>query len=741
MDQPPVKLSDDRLRLPVGTLLGGDIRIEGELGAGGFGITYRARDDKLGRALAVKEHFPVDIGNRDSTMSVHPVTSSQGKVFHWGLDKFIQEAKMLANLDHPGIVRVLRYFEENQTAYMVLDFVEGKSMSRWLESLGRPPTEAELDRITEALCAALAVIHDKGIVHRDIAPDNIIIRPDGSPVLLDFGAARQDLAEHSRIQTRSQHSTSFAIVKHHYSPFEQRSTDKRNRGPWSDVYSLGATLYRAMTGKPPADSMDRVDAGQDPVAPAAKVALAPYRPALLEAVDRALFFRRADRPQTIAAFREIAFAAAPTRPELAGSGKPASSDPLPKVSSLSEFDRWSPQANAKLPPPAPSPSRMPLIAAAFAICALLIGGAAWWSGRKVAPSTNNSATAVPLPPSRFTVQRQAVETALNRLRAALTEAQKANSERMWGRQQIWAADAEKFAQETRSAADQLQPLSASETERRQVQDYLNEIAMLERQASDLRISAMEQQKREEERRRDQSAEAAQPRVDVVAPPPPPAPVATMARRSAVYMKNPANKDDGYRIIAGETVAGCEAQCLADPRCRAMELHKPTRKCNLYDTYQVVSDRGSQAEVAEKVINGRTLGPLTAAGVAPPAPAPGPARDEATESIWTHNRSTMRLVSRGEQRFIYYLNPRDGLQAVGVTSGTLLFNGSRSGGSYHGTARIFARGCPPSTYQVSGSVAPNDRRIEMRGQRPHVDEKNCRVTSYSDDVLVFEFVDR
>ena len=102
---------------------------------------------------------------------------------------------------------------------------------------------------------------------------------------------------------------------------------------------------------------------------------------------------------------------------------------------------------------------------------------------------------------------------------------------------------------------------------------------------------------------------------------------------------------------------------------------------------------------------------------------------------------MRLVSRGEQRFIYYLNPRDGLQAVGVTSGTLLFNGSRSGGSYQGTARIFARGCPPSTYQVSGSVAPNDRRIEMRGQRPHVDEKTCRVTGYSDDVLVFEFVDR
>ncbi len=632
MDQPPVKLGDDRVRLPVGTILGSDIRIDGELGAGGFGITYRGRDEKLGRTLAVKEYFPIDIGNRDSTMSVHPVTANQGKVFHWGLDKFIQEAKMLAALSHPGIVRVLRYFEENQTAYMVLDFVEGKSMSRWLEGLGRNPTEAELDRITQELCDALAVVHDKGIVHRDIAPDNIIIRSDGSPVLLDFGAARQELAEHSRVQTRSDHSTSFAIVKQHYSPFEQRSTDKRNRGPWSDVYSLGATLYKAVTGSTPDDAMDRVGAETDPLPPATTAAKGKYRASFLAAIDRALEIKRSDRPQTIAAFRALAFGKLVPSPALSPVSKLVrAAAPSPKVSSLSEFDRWAPQPDAKVQPAAqPSSRRLPALAAVCAAIALLAGGVFWFAGRTQPVPPTINATLAPTPkapgaPSPFAVQRQTVDAAMQRVRTAIVESRKANAERMWGRQQIWATDAQKFAQEARAATETLQAVAASDTERRQSQDYLGEIAMLERQAADMRSSAQDGQRREDDvRREDQKRRDEAKRPDSVATPPPPplaAPAARMARRSGVYMKNPArNDDDGFRTIAGETVAGCEAQCLANDRCRAMELHKPTRKCNLYDTYRFVADSGTASEVAEKVVDGRVLGslPVAAPSTAPPA---------------------------------------------------------------------------------------------------------------------------
>ncbi len=314
MDQAMNEPIDGRMRLQPGKVIGGEIIIEGELGAGGFGITYKARDRVLGRTLAVKEYFPLDIGNRDHTMSVHPVSESMGQIFRWGLDNFIKEAKILAGLKHPGIVSVFRYFAENDTAYMVLDFVEGKPMGRWLDQLGRPPSQAELDpRITQTLCDVLDTIHASDIVHRDIAPDNIIIRSDGSPVLLDFGAARQDLAVARREQSRVAHSASFAIVKRSYSPFEAYANDKSGRGPWSDIYSLGATLYRAVTGKAPPDAMDRLAAGDDTMIPASIAAKGRYRPSLLAAIDRALALRRQDRIQTAREFRLQAFSSDATQ--------------------------------------------------------------------------------------------------------------------------------------------------------------------------------------------------------------------------------------------------------------------------------------------------------------------------------------------------------------------------------------------------------------------------------------------
>jgi len=234
---------DNRLSLRVNTVLDGSYRIVRVVGAGGFAITYEAEDIHLGTPVALKEYYPVDFGDRESTMRVRPKSERHRNTFEWGRSNFLQEARTLARFEHPSIVRVTRVFETNATAYMVMRFEEGDSFEAWLRSLGRPPSQEELDRIVAPLLEALQIMHAKDFLHRDIAPDNILVRTNGSPVLLDFGAARRAVAEMSRSLT--------GIVKAGYSPHEQYSSDSRQQGPWSDFYALGATLYRAIAGVPP----------------------------------------------------------------------------------------------------------------------------------------------------------------------------------------------------------------------------------------------------------------------------------------------------------------------------------------------------------------------------------------------------------------------------------------------------------------------------------------------------------
>ena len=251
---------DNRLTLPANTLLDGTYRIERVVGAGGFGITYEAEDVKLRTRVALKEYYPLEFGDRDSTMSVKPKSERHKQTFDWGRSNFLQEARTLARFDHPSIVRVTRVFETNATAYMVMRFEQGQSFEDWLRDLGRPPTQGELDRIVAPMLDALQVMHAENFLHRDIAPDNIIVRADGTPVLLDFGAARRAVAAMSRTLT--------GIVKAGYSPHEQYSVDSRLQGPWSDFYALGGTLYRAVTGRTPEEAALRVD--EDHMPPAAQ---------------------------------------------------------------------------------------------------------------------------------------------------------------------------------------------------------------------------------------------------------------------------------------------------------------------------------------------------------------------------------------------------------------------------------------------------------------------------------------
>jgi serine/threonine protein kinase len=227
--------------------------IERVLGSGGFGITYLAMDSRLGRQVVIKENLPAQFCWRDtSSLTVQP-RSSQGEDadnFRYSLESFEKEAATLASLDHPGIVKVLRSFEANGTAYFVMPFVEGVTFDEVLrerEAQHRPFTEAELVAMLDKVLAALGYLHERGIYHRDIKPGNLLITASGDPVLIDFGAARQRLSERSLT----------VIESPGYTPFEQMQS-RGKVGPWSDLYALGGTLYKAITGETPPKAADRI---------------------------------------------------------------------------------------------------------------------------------------------------------------------------------------------------------------------------------------------------------------------------------------------------------------------------------------------------------------------------------------------------------------------------------------------------------------------------------------------------
>jgi hypothetical protein len=283
-------MEHDETALPIGTMLADEYRIDGILGSGGFGITYRAHDVKLDVDVAIKEYFPRDFASRSNTVTVRPRSRSEVEPFQWGLSQFIEEARRLARLQHPNIVRCMRYFEGNDTGYFVMTFEEGRTLDAYFP---KPPQQGELDALLAPLLNALEALHAAGIYHRDISPDNILVRDDDSPVLIDFGASRQAMAR--RTQTVA------AVVKPGYSPIEQYDRETRQQGAWSDIYSLGATIYSVIAGGPPPDALSRVRS--DSYVSAREAARGAYRSDFLDAIDWALQPDPDDRPVTIREWR------------------------------------------------------------------------------------------------------------------------------------------------------------------------------------------------------------------------------------------------------------------------------------------------------------------------------------------------------------------------------------------------------------------------------------------------------
>ena len=267
------------------------------LGQGGFGITYLARDTNLDQPVAIKEYLPIDVATRKADSTVRPRADDQTDRFRWGLDRFIREARTLARFDHPNIVRVYSVFEFNNTAYMVMRFEEGENFAALLERRRTLP-EAELLRVLLPVLDGLELIHNAGFIHRDIKPDNIHIRADGSPVLLDFGSARASLG---------QGRTVTILVAPGYAPFEQYYSSGEHQGPWTDLYGLGATSYRAIAGVPPLDAITRskgvLGSSREVLVPARTIGSGHYSETVLRAIDHALEFAEKDRPQSIAEWR------------------------------------------------------------------------------------------------------------------------------------------------------------------------------------------------------------------------------------------------------------------------------------------------------------------------------------------------------------------------------------------------------------------------------------------------------
>ncbi len=269
------------------------------LGQGGFGITYLAFDPNLEKFVAIKEYLPIELAVREGDASVHPVSENHSEHYSWGLDRFITEARTLSKFKHPNIVHVLSVTEENNTAYMVMEYEEGESLQDKLAGK-KTLDETEIMKILIPILGGLEVIHAAGFIHRDIKPGNIFIRKDGSPVLLDFGSARHALGEETKTLT--------TLVSPGYAPFEQYFSKSDEQGQWTDIYSLGATLYRAVTGMTPHDAVDRSNAilktSKDTNVPAIEIARDNYSERLLAAIDHAIAFRIEDRPQTIAEWRD-----------------------------------------------------------------------------------------------------------------------------------------------------------------------------------------------------------------------------------------------------------------------------------------------------------------------------------------------------------------------------------------------------------------------------------------------------
>jgi len=355
--------------------------MERVLGQGGFGITYLARDSNLDVQVAIKEYLPSEVAQRRSDACLRPRTQALAERYRWGLGRFIEEARTLARFDHPNIVRVQSVFEANDTAYMVMRFEQGENLATLLDRRGTLAQD-ELLRILLPIIDGLERVHLAGFIHRDIKPENIHIRSDGSPVLLDFGSARQALGRGQAITV---------LVAPGYAPLEQYYGESDTQGPWTDIYGLAATAYRAIAGVPPQDAVMRAKGRlgnmTDTMASAASLGAGRFDHALLSAIDHGLQLTEASRPQSLGEWRRELVGATGGARSAGNEGAPAQDAPT-RSSVDAPVRAFAPAGAAPNESPVATPapakpattarrSQRPVGAAGAVVVAALLGGGLW----------------------------------------------------------------------------------------------------------------------------------------------------------------------------------------------------------------------------------------------------------------------------------------------------------------------------------------------------------------------------
>jgi serine/threonine protein kinase len=397
---------DDLNALPPGTRFG-ELEIIRLLGTGGFGLVYLAKDHALERMVAIKEYMPGQLAQRGHNSLVSVRSGSMRETFDIGLRSFVNEARLLARFDHRSLLKVYRFWEANNTAYMAMPYLQGKTLKQWRDGVSELPDPVWLHRLLLSLLEALGELHAANVYHRDIAPDNIFLPTDGSdPILLDFGAARRAIGDRTQSFT--------AILKPSYAPLEQYDgASALKQGPWTDLYALGAVLYHLLTGAPPPAATRR--ALSDEYQPLQGRHLPGYTPSLLSAVDWALSLRPKDRPQSVGEFQEAMLGQrdAPllplplVQPTTAPAAIDAGSDvTVPAIM---------PYETTQLMPPAPKPdaSAMKAPTAVASTLAMPVG-----VRTSPTPSPRAASPAAAAPPSSLPRKAQALWLPLGLLAAA-----------------------------------------------------------------------------------------------------------------------------------------------------------------------------------------------------------------------------------------------------------------------------------------------------------------------------------
>ncbi|MDR6521253.1 serine/threonine protein kinase [Variovorax paradoxus] len=398
--------------LPVGSRLA-EFEITRVIGQGGFGVVYEAWDHTLERVVAIKEYLPTSLSARQSDGTVVPLSERHRETFDLGMRSFINEARLLAQFDHPSLLKVYRFWQEKGTTYMVMPFYRGETLREALVSIPAGVDEAWLIRIMDGVTQALAVMHNANCYHRDIAPDNIILlEGSGRPVVLDFGAARRVITDKTQAIT--------VILKPGYAPIEQYAEmPDMSQGAWTDVYALAAVMHVAVCGRAPPPSVARLLS--DSYVPLAgnEILRKRYSPRLLEAIDAGLGVRPEQRPQSMADLRaaldlEVGHSIAPvprTQPPSSSSGGRTS---MGSNADAATVIAGKPGGGAKAPAAAPAPTgnkggkgnagsgsgggKTAIALACVALLAVAAGGGWWWFQGRGGADDKPVVTSTPAPP-------------------------------------------------------------------------------------------------------------------------------------------------------------------------------------------------------------------------------------------------------------------------------------------------------------------------------------------------------